>query len=40
MQGIKRVTSLLEKTFVGLFAAEGEDKDVAEDFHVDLFGRH
>ena len=29
----------IEDKFVGFFAPEGEDQDVADDFDQDLFGR-
>ena len=35
---MRRMTRYLEDTFVGLFAAGGEDRRVAEDFHEELFG--
>ena len=36
---MKRVARFIEDKFVSVFAPEGADKDVADDFDRDLFGR-
>ena len=36
---MKQVARFIEDKFVSVFAPEGEDQDVADDFDRDLFGR-
>ena len=36
---MKRVARFIEDKFVSVFAPEGADQDVADDFDRDLFGR-
>ena len=36
---MKRVARFFEDKFVSMFAPEGEDQDLADDFNRDLFGR-
>ena len=37
---MRKVANYIEDKFVDLFAPEGEDKDVADDFDRDLFGKN
>ena len=37
---MKKVARYIEDKFVSIFAPEGEDKEVAEVFDEDLFGRN
>jgi hypothetical protein len=36
---MKRVARFIEEKFVSVFAPEGADRDVANDFNRDLFGK-